>query len=324
MSGKHGISWLNRPGYIGETWNPVVGCEVVSPGCTNCYAMRMAHRIQAMDPASHYHGTTQAVNGQPVWTGKVAKASEKTLLAPLRWRKPRMVFVNSMGDLFHPAVPDFWRDQVCTVMAISNTIRAESGLPLHIFTLLTKRPDVMQEYFDSASVDRRSFITFTAAQIADAGDVQDFDWPLPNLWLGVSAEDQRRAKERIPALLDTPAAVRFVSVEPQLGPVTLRTLNVAGPIWKEYDALSGVCYFGSRHGRMKGKTFQHPPSLDWVICGGESGPGRRPFDPQWARDMRAQCDDAGVPFFFKQHGHRRADDGLLDGETVHAWPEGWV
>ena len=131
MADNTGIEWTDA------TWNPVVGCSIVSPGCTNCYAMQMAARIEKMQPESHYAGTTKRVNGNAVWTGKVALAPDHILTAPLRWKKPRRIFVNPMGDLFHESIPDAWIDRVFAVMALA---------PQHRFQLLTKRAKRMREY----------------------------------------------------------------------------------------------------------------------------------------------------------------------------------
>lgn len=277
------------------TWNPIVGCSVVSPGCTNCYAMKMAARIDRMQPGGHYAGTTQASKAGTVWTGKVALAPERVLTAPLRRKKPTTYFVNSMGDLFHENVPDHWIDRVFAIMALT---------PQHTYQVLTKRAERMLAYVsDEAIEDRLALVILNVASnkkngifiregILDwpeitvkGGEWDDRDWPagirlktwpLPNVWLGVSVEDQTRADERIPHLLATPAAIRFVSAEPLLGPLDILKYTPDFSTW-----LDG---------------------LDWVICGGESGPGARPMHPDWARSLRDQCAAAQVPFFFKQWG----------------------
>jgi protein gp37 len=430
--GTNGISWTDA------TWNPVVGCSIVSPACTNCYAMAQAARIERMTGGNtHYAGTTKVVNGKPVWTGKLVLAPDHILTAPLRWRRPRRVFVNSMSDLFHEDMPDEWIDQVFAIMALAQR---------HTFQCLSKRPERMMAYLsDSATVDRIAALVYSArhgqrdnspdewavpgepgrddlasreaarsrrdagrrilsgrdhlavhagssgvsnegrlpaglrhdqrdedhdisAQAGVGGDqrtylgghddqpqgrregeqsagefgvgdderaapsragcsvggapspywletpeddaggsgrsgnpaeaserrardrhsrivsheakgnqrnlhAQDLDahlvWPLANVWLGVTAEDQARADERIPDLLATPAALRFVSAEPLLGPVSF-------------------------HGMLH--------RLDWIIVGGESGRGSRPTHPDWVRAIRDQCAEAGVAFHFKQRG----------------------
>jgi protein gp37 len=257
MGEKTGIEWTDA------TWNPTVGCTIVSPGCTNCYAMKMAARLERMG-VPHYAGLTQPSNGGPVWTGRIAEAPESVLTAPSGWRRPRRIFVNSMSDLFHLLVSD---RMIAKVMGI---IRAH---PRHVFQVLTKRADRMRDFMMfECSLNRK---------------------PPPNLWLGVSVEDQPRADERIPVLLQTPAAVRFLSCEPSLGPVSLRR-------WCDIDAGDG------------GTAWQ-PGGIGWVIAGGESGPHARPMHPDWARSLRDQCAAAGVPFFFKQWGE------FVPGDTDPEW-----
>jgi len=322
MTRKHGISWLNMPGYKGETWNPVVGCDIVSPGCTNCYAMKMAHRICAMQPDSHYQGTVKTVNGKPVWTGKIAAAPEKTLNAPLRWKTPRMVFVNSMGDLFHEGVTDEVMDLVFSIMALS---------PQHIFVILTKRPARMRYYINTPerSVQVWHDAIKTAAETKLpigrinhlSTGLEGIRWPLPNVWLGVSAENQEQAAARIPYLMYTPAAKRIVSVEPMLGAVDLRPwlFNITHEDEIKIASGAALCTPLPFHENPPPEEISQP-RLDWVICGGESGAGRRFMATKWARDLRDQCADAKVPFFFKQHIGRGLDDDLLDGERHHNWP----
>lgn len=303
------IEWTEK------TWNPIVGCSVVSPGCTNCYAMKMAARLEAMavshnanhtdphhdSPLGHYIGLTQRSKAGPVWTGKIALAPEKTLLEPLRRKKPTTYFVNSMSDLFHEDVPDAWIDQVFAVMALT---------PQHTYQVLTKRSARMRAYCSSAStcvrvLDRMFCVAAALAFLAASSghprpwearpdrvpfmSDPDEHWPLPNVWLGISAEDQKRADERIPDLLATPAAVRFVSAEPLLGPIDFRAI---GPIGNQITALEG---------RRESGAWQ-TVGLDWIIVGGESGRGARPMHPDWARNIRDQCVTAGVPYFFKQWG----------------------
>jgi len=271
------IEWTDK------TWNPLVGCSVVSPGCTNCYAMAMAARLERMNPKlTHYQGLTKIVNGNAVWTGKLALAPDHVLTEPLRRKKPTMYFVNSMSDLFHESVPDGWIDRVFAVMALC---------PQHTFQVLTKRAARMRAYFDAGE---RGGIVATQAIVASGGKfgIRKPQWPLPNIWLGVSAERQQEADARIPDLLSTPAAVRFVSAEPLLGPIDVTRLDV--PDYGYLNALDDGYFTDGRPPR---------PRLDWVIVGGESGPGARPMHPDWARAIRDQCVAADVPFFFKQWGH---------------------
>ena len=240
------IEWVrSEDGTAGKTWNPVVGCSRVSPGCDHCYAIRQAERIVAMGgkAAAAYEGTV--ADGD--WTGVVRCLPER-LGQPQRWRKPARVFVNSMSDLFHPAVPAEFIHAVWQSMANS---------PQHTFQILTKRPQQMREWVN--------------------------EWkpvPLPNVWLGVSIESDRYSW-RADHLRRTPAAVRFISAEPLIGPT--RSLDLAG--------------------------------IDWVIAGGESGPGARPMHPAWARDLRDRSTAAGAAYFFKQWGQWRPLGPLYDADA---------
>lgn len=288
MADSTGIEWADA------TWNPIVGCSIVSPGCTHCYAMRFAHARLARNPKTpHYAGATHAVNGNAVWTGKVAPAPDHVLSQPLRWKRPRRIFVNSMGDLFHEDVPGAWIDDVYRVM---------QGAPQHTFLILTKRAQRMRDYHVKLCAEVNAQATRAAVGLPD--------FPLPNVWLGVSCEDQARADERVPLLLDTPAAVRFVSAEPLLGPIDLSGI-MSPPSWV-YQPLKGHRFdpMDASAGERKEQTAR----LDWVIAGGESGKGARPMHPDWARAIRDQCARAGVPFFFKQWGEF-APAGYRDAET---------
>lgn len=284
------------------TWNPLAGCSLVSPGCTNCYAMGFAARLLDQ-PGSHYEGTTKRVNGKAVWTGNVTRAPDHIITQPLRWTRPRMVFVNSMSDLFHESVPDEWIDDVFAVMALC---------PQHTFQILTKRPDRMMEYCKTLgkhhSVDR---VAKAAKKMGDERKhpvnwfykLTNTGWALENVWLGVSVEDQRRANERIPVLLDTPAAVRFLSIEPLIGGIDLNGL--ARPAKKDPDKVpmvkeTALYTAADRPAILPAHDLN---KIDWVIVGGESGPGARPMHPDWVRYLRDQCITAGVRFFFKQWGH---------------------
>ena len=300
MSGKTKIEWADR------VWNPVVGCSVVSAGCTNCYAMRQAARWRN-DPASVYRGLTRHRPGKgAAWTGDVRLAPEATLKAPLGWRQPARIFVNSMGDLFHESAPDAWIDQVFAVMALA---------PQHLFMILTKRPDRMWAYFAPFHRRRADGRGEAVQKLGYAGPLEALSWPLPNLWLGVSVEDQATADARIPLLLETPAAGRFVSAEPLLGPVDLtkfmwpvRAQWPAGFKSPQAAAAAGAAVTYHRQGLVTANR----KFLDLVIAGGESGPaskrpktgrtGARPMHPAWPRAIRDQCAAAGTPFNFKQWG----------------------
>lgn len=262
-------------------WNPVTGCTPASAGCQNCYAQRMAKRLA---------GRCGYPADEPF---KVTLHPER-LEEPLRWRKPRRIFVCSMGDLFHPDVPDEFIGQVFETMACARQ---------HTFLLLTKRPGRMHR--------------FITAYSAPGGPLGNYLHNFPHIWLGVTAENQAMADERIPILLATPAAVRFVSVEPMLGPMDFE------------------------HPDNEGYGVEVIKGLDWVILGGETGPGARPMHPQWARHVRDQCVADGVPLFFKQWGeggrlgtalpgnerkeagydYRQKNGGhLLDGQEWRQWP----
>ena len=294
MSSASKIEWTE------QTWNPLVGCSIVSPGCTNCYAMKMAVRLEAMG-RQEYRGKTKVVNGNGVWTGEVGLV-ESRLIEPLLRKKPTMYFVNSMSDLFHEFVPDEWIDRIFAVMALT---------PQHTYQVLTKRAERMRRYMDALTAhcaDSEDGLSETLRHIGELAGVDwrsgSDRWPLPNVWLGVSTERQEEADERIPHLLQTPAAVRFISAEPLLGPIKLG-FESHGPIgWTNRDFIA---------------------HLDWVIVGGESGPGARPMHPQWARDLRDQCKAAGVPFFFKQHGAWAPICGMTEDQIdacYHPAPEG--
>jgi protein gp37 len=253
------IEWATK------TWNPLRGCSKVSEGCRNCYAIRVAHRFGG--PGQPYEGLTQTGPGGPNWTGKVTLVPD-ALELPLNWRKPQRVFVNSMSDLFHPEVPDDFIHQVWETMAAAAQ---------HTFQILTKRPERMRDW------------------VRKHGNVVGTERPaLTNVWLGVSVEDQKAADERIPLLLQTPAAVRFLSCEPLLGPVNLKIEDG----FLDHDVLAG------RYTGPNGETDIHMPTerIDWIIVGGESGPKARSADPDWFRSLHDQCQAAGVAFFFKQWG----------------------
>lgn len=255
-----------------ETWNPVTGCTKVSPGCAHCYAETFAERFRG-------------VPGHPFEQGFDLKLWPERLTKPFTWKKPRKVFVNSMSDLFHEDVPFEFIDRVFAVMALS---------PQHTFQVLTKRPERMREYVQSRvpSAECRVGIILAALGLG-ASQPGDVEWPLPNVWLGTSVENQHWADIRIPELLATPAAVRFLSCEPLLGPLDLRP-------WLTRVPTSGDGW------RLTGGTALAIADivLDWVIVGGESGPKARAFDLAWARSIVAQCREAGVPVFVKQLGWR--------------------
>lgn len=310
MGDKTGIEWTDA------TWNPVRGCKQVSEGCRNRYAMRQAHRFSGT--GRPYDGLTKPTSKGPVWTGRATMHPEM-LDQPLRWRRPRRIFVNSMSDLFHEDVTDEFIDRVFSVMAAAHH---------HVFQILTKRPKRMRDY--AIRVARSHAIRVARSQPHDHVNIAVFDlanavkggfatWPLPNVHIGVSVEDQETADERIPWLRGTPAAVRWLSMEPLLGPVDLDRPERGA--WKcgqcrysEYkaviDVAAGVVGSDLRLQRVKCTNGCPKPMrqlsdldhLDWVVVGGESGVGARPMHPDWVRSIRDQCVEAGVPFTFKQWG----------------------
>jgi protein gp37 len=253
-------------------------CEHVTTGCEHCYAERMNKRLGTGLPFKPGHRKDIDIF-----------LDDEMLTAPLRWRKPRMIFVCSMSDLFADFVKDEWIDRVFAVMALA---------PQHTFQVLTKRAERMRAYFSGCldvAIERH--------------------WPLPNVWLGVSCERQQESDARIPLLLQTPAAVRFVSAEPLLGPIDLRNYLDG----REEHGVDMARPVGSRVGCCVGWT----PPLDWVIVGGESGPEARPMHPDWARSLRDRCAAADVPFFFKQWGaHVHATQCNVKAEW--AWTEVWL
>lgn len=249
MAGLTDIEWTDA------TWNPVSGCSMISPGCTNCYAMRMAARLQSMDHPS-YRGMIRKSGGRPVWTGKV-KLLPEALKVPLSWKKPRKIFVNSMSDLFQDDVPSEFIEEIWETMISASQ---------HVYQILTKRPDNMKRIV--AELDLK---------------------PAPHIWLGTSVENENYA-DRVAILRNIPAAIRFVSFEPLLGPV--------GPV-----DLDGI---------------------HWAIVGGESGPNSRPIEQKWVDEIKAQCRKFDTAFFFKQWGgtNKKVSGREYRGRTWDEFPAG--
>lgn len=247
MSENSPIEWTDA------TWNPVAGCSLASSGCTNCYAMRMAARLEAMG-VPKYAGLTRKSGGRAKWTGAV-RCDEAALSVPYRWRKSRKVFVNSMSDLFHEEVPTDFIRRVWATMAET---------PRHDYQLLTKRPDRMREVLLNENFNI-----------------------LPNVWLGTSVEGPD-VVDRIEYLRKTPAAVRFISFEPLIGPIQEANLD----------------------------------GIAWAIVGGESGPSARPMDEQWVWAIERICRRHDTAFFFKQWGgiNKKATGRLLGGRTYDEMP----
>jgi protein gp37 len=349
MADNTKIEWTDA------TVNAVNGCTVVSPGCTNCYAMRLAGTRMKDHPTRK--GLTIDSKAGPVWNGEI-RVNEKAMLEPLRWAKPRMCFWNAHGDLFHPAVPDEVIDRCFAVMALT---------PHHTHQVLTKRSARMRAYFaerwqgtparqidcGSAGIidipaggetGRRHQVEIACEDIIDDLGLADtrkphlwtedgslklsqWAWPLPNVWLGVSVEDQQRADERIVDLLQTPAAIRWLSCEPLLGPVDLTRVHfgTCGFDPAEGSGLEGLHTLRMNINALAGVQSFGWPGLDWIVVGGESGPGARPMHPDWARSLRDQCATAGVPFLFKQWGEWAPIDGpRVKGCIANrsAWPAG--
>lgn len=232
-----------------KTWNPVTGCTKVSPGCTNCYAKRDWVRLQHLP---RYNRPFEQVECHP-----------DRLDQPLHWTKPSKIFVCHNGDLFHESVPSDFIADVFNIMAEAKH---------HIFQILTKRPERMRDFMlgnSSAGADYDPYIHISQ---------------FPNIWYGVSVENQPTADQRIPLLLQIPAAIRWLSIEPMLGPIDI---TMALEQFHSHDPF----------------LTRNPSPVQWVVVGGESGPEARPMHPGWARSISDQCHLAGVPFFFKQWGN---------------------
>lgn len=283
MGAKTGITWAN------STWNPTVGCSIVSPGCTNCYAMRDAYRMEHNPSVGDkYKGLTTVVNGRPVWNG-VVRLHESALDQPLRWREPRLIFVNSMSDVFHESLGWDAIDRIFAIVVLS---------PRHIFQFLTKRSGRMLDYMNHPQTPARVSKAVQQQMGKVAPECFAIQWPPANAHMGVSAERQQEADERIPDLIETKAAVRWVSAEPLLGPI-------------DFGAFEGI---------------------DGIVVGGESLRGKiemaRPMNPVWARDIRDQCAERKIAFFFKQWGEwgydpRVAKKEMRGDDQPHAIDERW-
>ena len=330
------------------TWSPVTGCTKISDGCLNCYIERTPpFRMEGRKfrcPRCGGSGYVEDSDGNRLAYGNAGqfipgarctrcsgtgqagigdttgvRMHEDKLDVPLHWRKPRKVFVCSMSDLFHEAVSSSFIARVLAVMALT---------PQHTYQVLTKRPARMRALLSSRSFEQE--VGRAVAAIVGDDERREArmlvgewtwdviakswhapDWPLPNVWLGVTVEDQERADQRIPILLETPAAIRWLSCEPLLGPVDLDATGMD---------VTGTSGLESR-----------PPAVDWVVAGGESGPGARPMHPDWARSLRDQCEAAGVPYLFKQWGEhdstgkrvgKKRAGRLLDGVQHDGYPGG--
>lgn len=283
MSTNTSIEWATK------SWSPIIGCDRVSSGCDHCYAINTAH-IRSHHPnpkiANAFAGTTERRDGRIDWTGKVNLLPER-LIDPLKWRKPERVFVNSQSDLFHDQVPDDFIAEVFAVMACNY----QWDRSTHTFQLLTKRHARMRSLLSSDAFRRN--VASVAAGMTDDGhsdlvydNILFHHWPLPNVHVGVSAENAQWAKIRGDALRETPAAVRWISCEPLLGPID--DLDLTG--------------------------------IGWVVVGGESGREDRPMHVDWARSLRDQCATAGVAFLFKQWGET-VPLGQMTDEARRRWDD---
>lgn len=326
MGDNTSISWTDA------TWPVVNGCRRVSPGCERCYAERLI--ATRLSKVPKYAGLAVFKESGPRWTGE-SRLWKEHLDWPLRWKRPRKIFVADMGDLFYEGVSD---EEIAAVFGVM------AACPQHVFQVLTKRPERMRKWFANYGSGE-----FVLAQIALAWHgiapcrpllKRGVSWPLPNVHLGVSVEDQQRADERIPLLLDTPAAVHWVSIEPQLEAVDLSRwlIDNIAVTDDSQDAPDGAQIDGmERHH----DEWRRHVGISWCVVGGESGPGARPFDLAWARDIIEQCKATSVPVFVKQLGARPCVTGvgLLDdddpdaidvcpvrlkdrkGEDMAEWPE---
>ncbi|MGQ0710878.1 MAG: DUF5131 family protein [Rhodoferax sp.] len=294
MADSTKIEWTNA------TWNPVTGCTKVSQGCKHCYAERDWARLSANSQTRYYGRKFTDV-----------RTHGDVLGLPIRWTKPRRIFVNSMSDLFHADVPNEFIDSVFGVMWACLWSRNEQ--PGHVFQVLTKRADRMRDYLSQDRREKWALAAIHHGGGADPDGIYDqvayAEGPHPRIWLGVSVEDQAAANERIPLLLQTSAAVRWISAEPLLGPVDLTNVappTVEGREWHGIDVLTPA------NRELRG-------SIDWVVAGGESGPSARPMHPDWARSLRDQCAGADVPFLFKQWGDWFPTSIGQGGTQLGAW-----
>ena len=288
------IEWTSK------TWNPIVGCSKVSAGCQNCYAINQAYRNAAMgakldNPGrlAYYEGLTEKRGNRVEWTGKVAFVPE-ALEIPLRTKKPTTWFVNSMSDLFHESVTF---EQLCEIFDVMG------GTPQHTYQILTKRPQRMAEMVP---------LIYRELAACEGMELPEDIEPPSHIWLGCTVENQATADERIPLLLQTPAAVRFLSCEPLLEDLDLFLLDDC-PHCDVFSQGCPDCY-------DTGKIPVNAEGIDWVIVGGESGPGARPCDIAWIRSIVEQCKAAGVPCFVKQLGNTPK----LQVHDCHQPPANWA
>lgn len=295
MSDGTNIEWADA------SWNPVVGCTRVSEGCRNCYAEAMAHRFRLAprsatpnDPRAHPLNLLTDDNGR--WNGTVRLLPER-LSEPLHWRKPRRIFVCSMSDLFHDRVP---------LPYIGCVMKVAAACPHLTFLLLTKRPERMCEamrWVQDNAADATAWVPLIASRGVELDDdgvneqiVEALRRPLPNVWLGVSVENQQAADDRIPHLLNCPAEIRWLSVEPLLDHVDLSA------------------FFGRGFCGGSDTEYTYNAGVSWVVVGGESGRNARPCSINWINSIQTQCHAARVPLFVKQLGRRPVTTSTPSGE----------
>lgn len=308
---KSSIEWINPVPGVGYTWNPTSGCSIVNKDCTRCYAMRQAARFAG--EGQPFHGLVRRTKDGPIWTGKV-RLEEDRVMQPLRRRVPSMFFVDSMSDLMHKALTDEQIDQPFAAMLLS---------PWHRYVFLTKRHERLAEYTTSPELYQRVLGAADAMRQAmprlmTVGISNPAALPAGWIWGGISAGYQEALDERIVGLLRASLAVRVLSLEPLIGPVTLwKWLRPHHHVWSAH-AVRGcaACTLRQDH------DIDHNASISWVITGAESGPGRRPCELGWIRDLRDECALGNVPFFFKQWVDGEGKHGLpkLDGKTWAMWP----
>lgn len=274
--GDTAIEWTDK------TWNPVTGCDRVSPGCAHCYALDFAAWLKAMGRERYQKDGDEKTSGP----GFGLTLHPDLLEKPLRWRKPVRVFVNSMSDVFHEEIPTEFIARMFATMAVARQ---------HVFQVLTKRPDRMHELLNDPAFEEQ---VFAFAQDLGAGGLLEQSWPLPNVWMGVTIEN-RKFVGRADQLRATPAAIRFISAEPLLGPV-IHTH------YSDPDGAPDMFADGSEDAAL------NLTDIDWLIVGGESGSKHRRFDPGWAADLRDASRESGTAFFVKQMGGTRPGNEMED------------
>ncbi len=303
MADHSAIEWTDA------SWNPLRGCSRVSTGCQHCYAERVAARFSG--PGQPYEGLIHAATSG--WNGRV-RLVPGVLDQPLRWKRPRRIFVNSMSDLFHESMSN---------EAIAAVFGVMAAAPQHTFQILTKRPARMLEWFAwHKQAARQGEWEWQPWRVCEEAAIElipglpaigaNQPWPLRHVWVGVSVENQAAADERIPLLLQCPAAVRWLSCEPLLGPINFR--------WTPYaHQAANQPYPAYLEARGSVNEYEALRLIDWIVAGGESGPDARPMHPEWARSLRDQCTAAGARYFFKQWGewapHQVVTGGDLGGSV---------